>query len=207
MNALELQDLHFGYGARAAVKDVSLRLQPGDCYGFLGHNGAGKTTVMRLCLGLLRPSRGAVRIFGAGALIDLPALRARTREVGAALVLDVAQSCGAWPLDVAEVQPDFLVAVTYKWLLGPYSLGFLYVAPEHRGGAPLEHPRFLRERDQEISRLGRDRMLRIIEEEIIEFDVESLETFGIPSEEVTGVDVAQSVGVVAECAPRLRLGG
>ncbi|MEN8159425.1 MAG: aminotransferase class V-fold PLP-dependent enzyme [Myxococcota bacterium] len=73
-----------------------------------------------------------------GALIDLLALRARTREVGAALVLDVAQSCGAWPLDVAEVRPDFLVAVTYKWLLGPYSLGFLYVAPEHRGGEPLE---------------------------------------------------------------------
>jgi selenocysteine lyase/cysteine desulfurase len=74
-----------------------------------------------------------------GSLIDLVAVRARTREVGAALVLDVAQSCGAWPLDVATVQPDFLVAVTYKWLLGPYSLGFVYVAPEHQGGRPLEH--------------------------------------------------------------------
>ena len=89
MTALELQDLHFGYGARAAVKGVSLRLEPGDCYGFLGHNGAGKTTVMRLCLGLLRPRRGAVRIFGAdagahrraanavvGALIERPGFHA-----------------------------------------------------------------------------------------------------------------------------------
>ena len=62
--ALELEDLHFGYGRRAAVRGVSLRLQPGDCYGFLGHNGAGKTTVMRLCLGLLRPTRGRVTVFG-----------------------------------------------------------------------------------------------------------------------------------------------
>lgn len=46
------------------MRGVSLQLEPGDCYGFLGHNGAGKTTVMRLCLGLLRPSRGSVRIFG-----------------------------------------------------------------------------------------------------------------------------------------------
>lgn len=67
MGALELDHLHFGYGRRATVRGVSLRVDPGDCYGFLGHNGAGKTTVMRLCLGLLRPSAGQVRIFGADA--------------------------------------------------------------------------------------------------------------------------------------------
>ena len=50
--ALALQDLHFGYGRTAAVRGVSLQLEPGDCYGFLGHNGAGKTTVMRVCLAL-----------------------------------------------------------------------------------------------------------------------------------------------------------
>ena len=73
-----------------------------------------------------------------GGLVDLVAVRERTREVGAALVLDVAQSCGAWPLDVREVQPDYLAAACYKWLLGPYGLGFLYVAPERREGRPLE---------------------------------------------------------------------
>lgn len=90
MTALELQDLHFGYGARAAVRGVSLHLEPGDCYGFLGHNGAGKTTVMRLCLGLLRPTHGAVRVFGVdaqrrrrsansviGALIERPGFHAQ----------------------------------------------------------------------------------------------------------------------------------
>jgi ABC-2 type transport system ATP-binding protein len=84
-DALELRDLHFGYGSFRAVDGVSLHLEPGDCYGFLGHNGAGKTTVMRLCLGLLPPTRGEVRVFGAdprrhrreangllGALIERP---------------------------------------------------------------------------------------------------------------------------------------
>jgi ABC-type multidrug transport system ATPase subunit len=63
-NALEVQDLSFGYGRRESVHAVSLSLRPGDCYGFLGHNGAGKTTVLRLCLGLLRPQRGHIRVHG-----------------------------------------------------------------------------------------------------------------------------------------------
>ncbi|HEX5053427.1 MAG TPA: ATP-binding cassette domain-containing protein [Planctomycetota bacterium] len=66
--ALQLHDLCFDYGRRPAVRHVSLSLAPGDCYGFLGHNGAGKTTVMRLCLGLLRPRRGTVRLLGLDAL-------------------------------------------------------------------------------------------------------------------------------------------
>jgi len=74
-----------------------------------------------------------------GSLVDLPTLRTRTREAGAVLVVDAIQSLGAYPLDVNVVQPDFLVATTYKWLLGPYSLGFLYVAPEQRNGQPIEH--------------------------------------------------------------------
>lgn len=74
-----------------------------------------------------------------GALIDLVRVGERCREVGAALVLDTTQSLGALPLDVSEVQPDFMVSATYKWLLGPYGLGFCYVAPKHQEGRPLEH--------------------------------------------------------------------
>lgn len=74
-----------------------------------------------------------------GALIDLPRVAARLREVGAALVVDATQSLGAMPFAMSEVRPDFLVAAAYKWLLGPYSLGFLYVAPQHHGGRPVEH--------------------------------------------------------------------
>ena len=61
------------------------------------------------------------------------------RQVQAALVIDATQSLGALPFSVPEVQPDFLVAASYKWLLGPYSLGFIYVNPIYQDGTPLEH--------------------------------------------------------------------
>jgi len=73
-----------------------------------------------------------------GTLIDVEAIGRRCRSVGAALVLDTTQSTGALPLDLAAVDPDYLVATSYKWLMGPYSLGFLYVAPRHQQGRPLE---------------------------------------------------------------------
>ncbi len=73
-----------------------------------------------------------------GGLIDVEAIARRCRSVGAVLVLDTTQSTGALPIDMAAVDPDYLVAASYKWLLGPYSLGFLYAAPRHQQGRPLE---------------------------------------------------------------------
>jgi selenocysteine lyase/cysteine desulfurase len=73
-----------------------------------------------------------------GALLDLETIGRRCRELGAGLVLDVTQSAGVMPLDVKRIQPDFLVAACYKWLLGPYSIGFLYVAPHRQDGKPIE---------------------------------------------------------------------
>ncbi|MDP6457380.1 MAG: aminotransferase class V-fold PLP-dependent enzyme [Candidatus Marinimicrobia bacterium] len=74
-----------------------------------------------------------------GSLIDVKKIGQRCREMGAALVIDGSQSIGVMPFSVEEVQPDFVVTVGYKWLLGPYSLGFMYVAPKYRDGTPLEH--------------------------------------------------------------------
>jgi len=74
-----------------------------------------------------------------GSSVDLVRVGASVREAGAALVVDAIQSLGALPFDVSEVRPDFLVAAAYKWLLGPYGVGFMYVAEEHRGGNPIEH--------------------------------------------------------------------
>jgi selenocysteine lyase/cysteine desulfurase len=74
-----------------------------------------------------------------GGRVDLASIGRGLRDVGAALVVDATQSLGALPFDVRAVDPDFMVAATYKWLLGPYSLGFLYVAPRHQQGRPLEH--------------------------------------------------------------------
>ncbi|USG62710.1 aminotransferase class V-fold PLP-dependent enzyme [Sneathiella marina] len=74
-----------------------------------------------------------------GSLLDLEAIGDKLRAHGAKLVLDITQSIGALPFDVAKIQPDFMIAATYKWMLGPYSLGFMYVAPEHHSGEPLEY--------------------------------------------------------------------
>jgi selenocysteine lyase/cysteine desulfurase len=77
-----------------------------------------------------------------GGQLDLVRIGAACRKIGAALALDLTQSLGALPFSVRDlqngVQPDFAVAASYKWLLGPYSVGVLYVAPQWHGGKPLE---------------------------------------------------------------------
>jgi selenocysteine lyase/cysteine desulfurase len=75
-----------------------------------------------------------------GALIDLGEVSKKARAVNAALVVDASQSMGVHPIDIAVIQPDFLVSVGYKWLLGPYGLGYLYAAPKwRRDGKPIEY--------------------------------------------------------------------
>ncbi len=88
-----------------------------------------------------------------GSLIDLEAVGRRCREVGAALVVDLTQSIAALPFDVARIQPDFAVAAGYKWLMGPYTLGFVYVAPQHRDGRPLEHNWIARQGSEDFAGL------------------------------------------------------
>ena len=79
-----------------------------------------------------------------GALVDLTQVAPAAHAVGAALVIDASQSLGALPLDVAELRPDYVVSVGYKWLLGPFGVSYLYVAPQHRDGKPLEENWILR---------------------------------------------------------------
>lgn len=73
-----------------------------------------------------------------GGRLDLVRIGQVCRRIGAALALDLTQSLGALPFSVRDVQPDFAVAANYKWLMGPYSTGLLYVAPKWHGGIPLE---------------------------------------------------------------------
>ncbi|MBB2947821.1 selenocysteine lyase/cysteine desulfurase [Actinoplanes lutulentus] len=73
-----------------------------------------------------------------GGLIDIEQVAARTHAAGSRLVIDASQSLGVMPLDVAALRPDFVVSVGYKWLLGPFGRGYLWVAEEHRDGRPLE---------------------------------------------------------------------
>jgi len=88
-----------------------------------------------------------------GSLVDLDPIAERAREVGARLVVDASQSVGAMPLELARLRPDYLVCVGYKWLLGPFGIGYLYVAAEHREGEPLEENWINRAGSEEFARL------------------------------------------------------
>ena len=61
---IEITGLTRRYGKLDAVNGLSLKVQPGCCYGFFGRNGAGKTTTIKCLLNLLRPDSGTVRVFG-----------------------------------------------------------------------------------------------------------------------------------------------
>ena len=73
-----------------------------------------------------------------GTRFDLAAIRERTREVGAALILDGTQTVGAAPIDVVALDPDALIVAGYKWLLGPYSLSLAWFGDRYLDGIPLE---------------------------------------------------------------------
>lgn len=73
-----------------------------------------------------------------GTRFDLEAIRKRTRETGALLIIDGTQSVGALSFDVQKIQPDVLVCAGYKWLLGPYSIGLAYYNESFDNGNPLE---------------------------------------------------------------------
>ena len=85
MNVIETSGLTKAFGSKMAVDQFDMHVGQGDIYGFVGRNGAGKSTVMRMLAGLAEPTGGEVRVFGTspceagasrriGALIESPGL-------------------------------------------------------------------------------------------------------------------------------------
>ena len=65
MNAVELNNINFAYRKNELIlDDISMQVPTGSIYGFLGANGAGKSTTLRLILGLMKPQQGKVSMFG-----------------------------------------------------------------------------------------------------------------------------------------------
>jgi ribosome-dependent ATPase len=75
--AIEAQDLTMRFGDFVAVDHVSLRIERGEIFGFLGSNGCGKSTTMKMLTGLLPPSEGEARLFGKA--VDAGNLETRKR--------------------------------------------------------------------------------------------------------------------------------
>ena len=88
-----------------------------------------------------------------GVQINLQLVSDIIKRLNCALVLDLTQSLGVVSVDVQKLQPDFLICASYKWLLGPYSFGFLYAHPKHHHGLPLEQGWVNRPGAENFSRL------------------------------------------------------
>jgi len=97
---IELEHLTRRYGELTAVDDLSFTIGRGEVVGLLGHNGAGKTTVMKMLTGFLEPSGGTIRIGDLQLGRDTRAIQARIGYLP--------ENCPVWPemtvIDLLEYQ-------------------------------------------------------------------------------------------------------
>jgi ABC-2 type transport system ATP-binding protein len=80
-NAIETRDLAYRAGKDFEIRSLSLNVREGSIYGFLGPNGSGKTTTIRLLLGMLRSRGGTIEVLGRGVPGAMPAILAQTGYV------------------------------------------------------------------------------------------------------------------------------
>jgi selenocysteine lyase/cysteine desulfurase len=88
-----------------------------------------------------------------GTRFDLERIGERARAVGAAFIIDGTQSVGALPFDVTRIRPDAVIVAAYKWLLGPYGIGFAWYGERFADGAPLEETWIGRENSEDFQHL------------------------------------------------------
>jgi ABC-2 type transport system ATP-binding protein len=74
MNVIEVNELHKSFGKVQALRGLNLKVPQGEVLGFLGPNGSGKTTTIRILLGLLRSDKGTISLFGGDPWKDAVAL-------------------------------------------------------------------------------------------------------------------------------------
>lgn len=132
---LQTEGLSKSFGTFKAVQDLNLQVQEGDLYGFLGGNGSGKTTTMRMILRLIRPTAGRVQLFGkdvqanfievmkqVGALVELPAYYPYLSAVKNLEILRLA-SGGVAPSRIPEVLEMVGLGPRMNDRVGTYSQG------------------------------------------------------------------------------------
>ena len=74
---LKVEDVDLHYGAAQVLRGVNLRVERGKTFAFLGRNAAGKSTTIRILLGLLKSNSGTVRVLGIDPQVDPLELRRR----------------------------------------------------------------------------------------------------------------------------------
>ena len=88
-----------------------------------------------------------------GYIIDLKKVSNACKKFDVNLILDLTQSAGAMQIDLKEINPEFAIIANYKWMLGPYSTGFLYISDKFIDGVPLEETWIGRKNSQDFSKL------------------------------------------------------
>ena len=220
MAVIQTTDLSKRYKDRWAVDHLDLRVEQGDIYGFIGQNGAGKSTTLKLLCGLARPTQGEALIFGkpvrdsvarrrVGALIEQPGLypdlsgRENLRLYAALLGLDSPER------QVKEILETVGLAPGEKKPVRHYSMGMkqrLGVGLALLGGPDLLlldepinglDPEGIREMRELLLRLNRERGLTILVSSHILGELSKLATrYGIIQqgrmvEQITAGELAQ----------------
>lgn len=148
------KNIKLGHGQKVLVLDQQMASNVLPWQDACIHSGAELITVKKSKQGLWTPaiieqlSDEDVAVcaipnchWADGALIDIMKVSKVCRSRGIILVLDLTQSAGVIPINVADIEPAFLCASVHKWLLGPYGASLLYVSPEYQGleAVPLEY--------------------------------------------------------------------
>ncbi|MBD5093810.1 MAG: ATP-binding cassette domain-containing protein [Subdoligranulum sp.] len=228
MAVIQTRDLSKRYRDKWAVEHVDLCVEQGDIYGFIGQNGAGKSTTLKLLCGLARPTRGEALIFErpvhdpvtrrrVGALIEQPGLypdlsgRENLRLYAALLGLDSPER------QVDEIFSIVGLSATEKKPVKQYSMGMkqrLGVGLALLGGPDLLlldepinglDPEGIREMRELLLRLNRERGLTILISSHILGELSKIATrYGIiqegkMAEQITAEELAQ------KCADYLHL--
>jgi selenocysteine lyase/cysteine desulfurase len=88
-----------------------------------------------------------------GTLFNLEKIKEKCVENDILFIIDATQHLGAYSFDIQKIQPDFLVAATYKWLLGPYGTTLAYFGKYFDDGFPLEQTWIGRKNSQDFKNL------------------------------------------------------
>jgi ABC-2 type transport system ATP-binding protein len=141
--AVEARQLTRRFGAHLALDAVELRIEPGEAFGLLGANGAGKTTFLRLVTGYLLPSGGEVRVDG----------RSPAREAHA-----VARGLG-FVAETARLYPELRVRSLLRFVAGARGLRGPLAAP--RVEAVLERFELLAVAERPVGHLSKGFQQRV----------------------------------------------
>jgi ABC-2 type transport system ATP-binding protein len=140
---IHVEHLTRTYGPLKAVDDVSFTIGPGEIVGLLGHNGAGKTTIMKMLTGFLEPTAGVIRIDGLDLAADLRRVQARIGYLP--------ENC--------PVYPEMTVAGALGYHAGLHGVGAAELGPLLR--AALARTGLTDKADQTIATLSRGYRQRV----------------------------------------------